>query len=111
MKLPKTAEGKIKLAAELLQAAQEQGQPQPLSELLNHLFAEQPQPEGMSEKDHCWEEFQRARDLSLHLFDEYCRIGKLAQKRWDAWENAPGGLMEKLSSLDDYKKTHGGVGL
>lgn len=111
MSLPKNAEGKIKLAAELLQAAQQPGHPLPLGQLIDHLIAAQPQPESVTEKDHCWEEYQRARGVSLHLFDEYCRIGKVAQKRWDAWENAPGGLMEKLSSLEAYKAMQGGEAL
>ena len=111
MSLPKTAEGKIKLAAELLQAAQQPGQPLPLGQLIDHLIAPQPRPEGVSEKDHLSSEHGRARELSKLLFDEHVRVFREGNARWDAWENAPGGLIEKLDSLEAYKAMQGGEAL
>ena len=90
----------IRQAAQLLQAAQQPGEPLPLGALIDHLIAPQPWPEGVSEKDHLSAEHDRARELSSLLFDGHVRVWREGNARWDAWENAPGGLLEKLHAAE-----------
>ena len=90
----------IRQAAQLLQAAQQPGEPLPFGALIDHLIAPQPRPEGVSEKDHLAAEHTRARELGTLLFSEYRRVWAAGDARWEAWENAPGGLAEKLHAYE-----------
>lgn len=90
----------IRQAAHLLELARQPGEPLPLGALIDHLIAPQPRPEGVSEKDHLAAEHDRARELGSLLFSEHVRVFREGNARWDAWENAPGGLIEKLSRFE-----------
>lgn len=90
----------IRRAAQLLQSARQPGEPLPLAALIDELLAPQLQPEGLSEKDHLAAEHTRARELGTLLFSEYRRVWAAGDARWEAWENAPGGLAEKLHAYE-----------
>lgn len=103
------ADEMIRRAAQLLQAAQQPGEPLPLGALIDHLLAPQPRPEGVSEKDHLSAEHDRARELGSLLFSEHVRVFREGNARWEAWENAPGGLLEKLANFEKFKVEHPGL--
>lgn len=73
-----------------------------LSDLLLSVAPEQvapADPEDPTDEPR-WRAYQQAQVLSALLFEEYCRVSQVARERWDAWEHRPGGLADKLASLN-----------
>ena len=88
-------------AAALLDAVRDEAGKLPLDEFFAALIAPRPCPEGMEERHHLAQEQDRASALLTQVAYACVGLNEENARRWAAWENAPGGLMEKIRSLEE----------